>query len=301
MNLPHVIIITGPTASGKTSVAARVAKTLGCHVICADSRQVYTGMPITTAVPTAQERMGVEHHLLEFLAPDAYYSAAMFRNDALELINGAAHRGDRHIVVCGGSMMYVDALIYGLDNLPTISPEVRERVKELYDTTGLEGVFALLTNLDPVHAAKVDPSNPRRVMHAVEVCLQAGQPYSALISQREADPGFTYDKYYIHRERQDLFNRINARVDMMVEQGMEQEARAHYHLRHLNALNTIGFKEWFAYFDGLMTREEAIARIAKNTRVFAKKQLTWLARPGRGAQALEPDTAVEYLSEKYLS
>ncbi len=273
-----MIVITGPTASGKSSLAVDMAERLGAHIISADSRQVYRGVPITTAVPSADDRRRVPHHLVEFLDLDSYYSAAMFEADAMRLIREAGERGDPYIVVCGGSMMYIDALLNGIDDLPTITDETRARVKAMYDDAGLPGVLAILDNLDPQYAGKVDRANPRRVMHAVELVLQTGRPMAELLTGRHVERPFRYTKYVIDRPREELFARINARVDAMVAAGMEDEARAVYHLRHLNALNTIGFKEWFAHFDGLMDRPTTIARIAKNTRVYAKKQLTWLAR-----------------------
>lgn len=279
MNYPIVIVITGPTASGKSSLSIEVAEQLNASVISADSRQIYRGIPITTAVPSAVDRLKVKHHLLEFLDLSEYYSAAAFESDALGLIDEAAQRGEKYIVVCGGSMMYVDALLYGLDELPTISDAVRERVKKLYAEIGLEGLNAYLENLDYEYAQTVDKENTRRVMHAVELCLQSGNKISDILSgKKNSNRPFKYFKFVIERDRNELFDRINRRVEMMVSQGMEDEARSVYHLRHLNSLNTIGFKEWFAYFDGKMDKATTIARIAKNTRVYAKKQLTWLAR-----------------------
>lgn len=276
---PHVIVITGPTASGKSAAAIEVAKNLGAEIVSADSRQVFRGIPITTAAPSADELAAVRHHLVGFLNLDAYYSAAMFREDALQLLREAALRGDRYVVVCGGSMMYVDALLYGLDDLPDISDEVRARVAAIHRDNGLEGVLAFLGNLDPDFADYVDVANPRRVMHALELCLSSGKKLSEMLTgKNRTETPFTYSKFVLRMPREELFGRINRRVDAMVAAGMESEARSVYHLRSLNSLNTIGFKEWFACFDGVMDRETAIARIAKNTRVFAKKQLTWLAR-----------------------
>lgn len=275
---PHVIVITGPTASGKSSLALEVAETLGAHIISADSRQVFRGISVTTAAPTAADLTRVPHHLVEFLDLGQYYSAAMFEADAMRLIAEARDRGDRYIVVCGGSMLYIDALLKGIDDIPTITDNIRDRVKQLYAENGLDGLIALLSNLDPEFSAKVDRANTRRVMHAVEICLQTGRPASSLMTSTGRQRPFTFSKFVIDRPRDDMFARINTRVDAMVAAGMDAEARSVFHLRHLNSLNTIGFKEWFAYFDGLMDRQTAIARIAKNTRVYAKKQLTWLAR-----------------------
>lgn len=287
-----MIVITGPTASGKSSLAVELAERLSAHIISADSRQVYRGIPITTAVPTAEERRRVPHHLVEFLDLDSYYSAAMFESDAMRLIAEAGHRGDRYIVVCGGSMMYIDALLNGIDDLPTISDGIRTRVKTIYADSGLPGVLAVLDNLDPDYADKVDRANPRRVMHALELVLQTGRPLADLLTGSRTVRPFSFAKYVLDRPRQEMFDRINARVDAMIAGGMEQEARAVYGLRHLNSLNTIGFKEWFACFDGLIDRPTAISRIAKNTRVYAKKQLTWLTHD-RSAIRLDPGNALE--------
>lgn len=256
-----------------------MARELGCDIISADSRQVYRDIPVTTAAPTPMQLRSARHHLVGFLPLEAYYSAANFADDARRIISEAGRRGDKDIIVCGGSALYISALLGGLDELPSVSAEVRTRVAGMYADIGLDGLNAYLENLDPEYAARVDRANPRRVMHAVELCLQSGRPLTQLLAESAApQPEFDYEVTIVNPARQTLFDRINRRVDTMVEQGMEAEARAHLHLRHLNSLNTIGFKEWFAHFDGLLTRDEAIARIAKNTRVYAKKQITMLKK-----------------------
>lgn len=294
-----VIVITGPTASGKSAIALEIAEKLRARIISADSRQIYRGIPITTAAPGAADLARVPHHLVAFKDLEDYYSAAAFEEDALTIIRQAEQRGEKYIVVCGGSMMYVDALLYGLDELPVISDNVRQRVKDLFNQTGLEGVVALLDNLDPEYITQVDKDNPRRVMHAVELCLQTGRTVTELLSGNVKNRSFEYYKFVIERPRAELFDRINRRVDNMVACGMEEEARAVFHLRHLNSLNTIGFKEWFAYFDGKLARREAIDRIAKNTRVYAKKQMTWLARQSDNIY-IEPMTAVHAILERCM-
>lgn len=276
--LPRVVVITGPTASGKTTLAIEVAEALGTEIISADSRQVYRGLNLITAMPTAEERARVRHHLIDFLDPADYYSAAMFEADALAIIRDAGKRGLSDIVVAGGSMMYVDALLNGLDLLPTISEPVRSRVRKLMDEHGHEGVLALLEIVDPDYFSIVDKANTKRVMHALEITLEAGVPYSSLRTGQTRQRDFEAVKFIIDRPREELFDRINRRVDKMVAEGMEDEARRWYPHRELNSLNTVGFKEWFACFDGLMDRETTIERIKKNTRVYAKKQLTWVKR-----------------------
>ena len=285
--------MTGATASGKTGLAIELAQRLGCDVISADSRQIYQGIPIGTAAPTPEELARVRHHFIATLPLDASYSAARFEQDALAELQRQWSRGE-YAVVCGGSMMYVDALTDGIDELPTISDAARLRVKTLLAEHGPEGLLALLELLDPQYFAEVDKANLKRVAHAVEISLEAGQPYSSLRLGRKASRPFRIVKVAIAWPREQLFTRINRRVDAMMEQGLEDEARAVFHLRHLNALNTVGYKEMFAYFDGAMDLATATARIAKNTRVYAKKQLTWLSRPSvRPPVWLSPATALD--------
>ncbi len=287
-----LVVVTGPTASGKTSLAIDLALELGCDVISADSRQIYKGIPIGTAAPTREELARVRHHFIGTLPLDAYYSAACYERDALDEVGRQFSHGD-YAVVCGGSMMYIDALTDGIDELPTISEHVRTKVKDLYSQHGIDGLNAYLEILDPEYHAQVDKSNHKRVAHAIEISLEAGAPYSSLRAGRRTQRPFRIIKVAIELEREILFDRINRRVGLMIEQGLEQEALAMLPLRHLNALNTVGYKEMFAYFDGEMTRDTAIARIAKNTRVYAKKQLTWLARPSvRSATFVKPETAL---------
>lgn len=243
----------------------------------ADSRQLYRDLPIGTAAPTTEEMRAVRHHLVGTLDLDEYYSAARFESDALAILADIWHRNDIAIV-CGGSMMYVDALTRGIDDMPTVSPEVRQRVRDLYDTHGAEGLGALLEITDPDYWARVDRANTRRVMHALEISMQAGVPYSTLLTGARRERPFRTVKMMIGHTREALFDRINRRTDAMIAGGLIDEARALLPMRHLNSLNTVGYKEMFACFDGLMDLPTATARIAKNTRVYAKKQLTWLRR-----------------------
>lgn len=272
-----VIVVTGPTASGKTALAVKLAREYGCDVISADSRQVYAGIPIVTAQPTEEEMEGVRHHLIGHLPLDSYYSAAEFEQDALKLISRQFETSDTAIV-CGGSMLYIDALCNGIDEIPTIPEDFRNELKKSLEERGAEWLRASLKLHDPEYYSRVDLKNVKRVFHAVEISLFSGKPYSSFLTgARKARP-FIIEKKVIEMPRDTLFDRINRRVDRMMMEGLEEEARSVYPQKGLNSLNTVGLKEMFAYFEGLMPRNIAIERIKKNTRVFAKKQLTWLAK-----------------------
>ena len=272
-----VNVVTGPTASGKTAAAINLAESLGCEIISADSRQIYRHIPITTACPTPEELARVPHHLVQSLELTDYYSAACFEQDALRLIADMESRGLDQVVVCGGSMMYINALLVGLDELPTISESVRAETLDFFLSEGIEGVRRELQRLDPAYLAQADTNNHRRLVHALEIIRQSGSPVSALRTGRRKQRPFRVRLSVLEPPRAELFDRINRRVEKMVADGMVDEARGVYHLRHLNSLNTVGFKELFAYFDGVWDLPTAIARIQKNTRVYAKKQLTYLS------------------------
>ena len=272
-----LIVITGPTAVGKTAAAIALAERLHCHIINADSRQVYRGMPIATAAPTPAELARVPHHFVACKELDESYNAWQYEQDVMSLLP-QLWAGSDTVVMCGGSMMYVDAVCNGIDDMPDISPEVRQAVKQQLASQGLESLVAELEQLDPSLAASIDRHNTVRVCHAVEVCRQTGVPYSTLRTGRRKERPFEIVKIGLNMARDQLYDRINRRVDAMVEAGLEDEARRLLPFRHLNALNTVGLKEMFAYLDGTMDRTTAIERIKKNTRVYAKKQLTWLRR-----------------------
>lgn len=282
------IIITGPTAGGKSALSIELARRLGTEIISADSRQIYGDIPIVTAQPTAEEMQGIRHHLMGHLGLHDYYSAACFEQDALRICENLL---DTHgtAIICGGSMMYVDAFCYGIDELPTVSPELRSSLGHLHSLRGDRWLRERLRLLDPISYQKIDLNNLKRVFHAVEVSLTAGRPYSSLLTGQKKERPFGIIKVVLEWDRASLFRRINSRVMEMIDHGLIDEARAVYHLRGLNSLNTVGLKELFASFEGEMTLEQAILRIQKNTRVFAKKQLTWLARP------LHEDSRIETL------
>ena len=289
--MPTLVVITGPTGVGKTAAAIALAQQLGCDIINADSRQIYRGIPICTAAPTPEELAAARHHFVAIKNLEENYSAAQFESDVLALLPSLWQQGD-YAVLCGGSMMYVDAVCHGIDQLPDISPEVRGAVKEKLAREGLESLVRELEQLDSLYAATIDRKNTSRVCHGVEICRQAGVPYSTLRTGTAKRRDFSIIKLALNIERERLFDRINRRVDRMIEAGLEQEARSVYHLRHLNSLNTVGMKEMFAIFDGTMDRHTAIERMKKNTRVYAKKQLTWYRRDD-GITWVSPDDAVK--------
>ncbi|MCM1448915.1 MAG: tRNA (adenosine(37)-N6)-dimethylallyltransferase MiaA [Clostridiales bacterium] len=273
-----LVVLTGPTGSGKTALAIEMAEALGCEIISADSRQMYRDLPIGTAAPTASELARVAHHLVGHLALTDYYSAARFEQDVLALLPSLWEKSD-YAIMCGGSMMYVDAVCNGIDDLPDVSDENRAAALKVYTDGGLEALIERLEVVDPGYLATApDLKNHKRLVHALEVSMQAGRPYSSLLTGNRVQRPFRIVKLGIEMPREVLFDRINRRVDAMMVAGLEEEARRVYPYRHLNSLNTVGYKEMFAYFDGVMDRDTAIARIAKNTRVYAKKQMTWMKK-----------------------
>lgn len=290
---PTLIVITGPTGSGKTALSIKVAQALSCHILSADSRQLYRDIPIGTAAPTDKELAVAPHHFVGTLKLDDYYSAAQYEADALALLENLWQE-NCYAVMCGGSMMYIDAVCKGIDELPTITPEIRNRAMAMYAKGGLPLLQETLQRIDPTYYEQVDKNNHKRLVHAIEITMQAGVPYSSLRTGLIKQRNFRIIKVAIDYDRDVLFDRINRRVDHMLENGLLQEARKVYELRHLNSLNTVGFKELFAYFDGTMDYETAVARIAKNTRVYAKKQLTWMKKD-ETIHLLNPETAFDDL------
>ncbi len=286
-----LIVITGPTGIGKTDIAIKVAQHLGTEIISADSRQIYRNIPIGTACPTTEELSKVKHHFVNILELDQYYSAAQFENDVMTLLPQLFEKNDI-VVMCGGSMMYVDAVCNGIDDIPTVSDNVREQAYSLLDQIGIEGIAQRVKEIDPEYYEIADKQNAKRLVHALEIYMQSGKPFSTFRTGKKKERPFRILKFGLNMPREELFARINARVDKMIELGLEQEARNVYHLRHLNSLNTVGYKEMFAYFDGTMDFITARERLKKNTRVYAKKQLTWYAKDP-DIITLHPSTAVE--------
>lgn len=271
-----LLVITGPTAVGKTDLCLEIAESRGIPVINADSRQIYRDMPIGTAAPTAGQMQRVKHYFVGTLALDEYYNASMYEQDVMTLLSQMFEGKDNALaMMTGGSMMYIDAVCNGIDDIPTIRDDIRQFYKDRLATEGLDPLLAELKTLDPEYYDIVDKCNPRRVVHGLEICRQTGTTYTSFrIRERKQRP-FRIVKIALNRPRDILYKRINSRVDMMIAEGLEEEARRLYPLRHLNALNTVGYKEMFKYIDGEWTLDEAVERIKGNTRRYARKQQTW--------------------------
>ena len=272
-----LVVVEGPTASGKTSIAIELAKHFHTEIISADSRQVYREIPIGTAAPTEDECKEAVHHLVGFLSVEDEYNAYKFEQDALNILNNKLWQKDV-VILSGGSGMYIDALCNGIDELPDINHKLRELVTKSYEDYGIEHLRKQLKELDNEYYKKVDLNNPKRLMRAVEVCLQTGKKYSDLRKNTFKKRDFRIVKIGLKIDRQLLIDRINARVDQMIDYGLLAEAEKMFPLKHLNSLNTVGFKELFAWMDGTMTREEAVEKIKTNTRRYAKRQMTWFRK-----------------------
>jgi tRNA dimethylallyltransferase len=272
-----LLVLLGPTGVGKTEWSLRVAEELKTPIISADSRQVYRGLTIGTAAPTAGQLQRVPHYFVGTLSPGDYYSASEFEEEVLALL-GRLHEEHPVVVMTGGSMMYIDAVCNGIDAIPTIDEGLRGDLQQLYRKEGLDPIRRQLKILDPAFYNEVDLKNPKRVIHALEVCLMAGKPYSSLRTNPRKQRPFRIIKVGLTRKREELYDRINRRVDQMVADGLVEEARGVYPMRHLNALNTVGYKELFEYFEGNCTLEFAIEKIKQHSRNYARKQLSWFRR-----------------------
>ena len=296
-----LIVITGPTAVGKTELCLRIAEKFNIPVINADSRQIFRGMQIGTAAPTPEQRKRVRHYFVDLLELDEYYNASMYEQDVMKLLYSMFKDKDNAIaLLTGGSMMYIDAVCNGIDDIPTISDEVRLLYKQRLEKEGLTALLQELKVKDPQYYDFVDKNNPRRVVHGLEICHQTGRTYSSFRVKEKKQRPFRIIKIALNRDREELYSRINRRVDEMMENGMMEEARLLLPYRSLNALNTVGYKELFRYFDGEWTMEEAIERIKGNTRRYARKQLTWYKKDNDidWFDAAETDKVFMYLVDK---
>ena len=292
MKAKTLIVITGPTGVGKTEAALRVAEHYNIPIINADSRQIFSEIPIGTAAPTVEQQQRVQHYFVGNHHLEDYYSASLYEQDVLDLIN-SQHASIS--LLSGGSMMYIDAVCNGIDDIPTIHPEIRERMMKQLEVEGLEQMCKLLQELDPEHWEIVDKNSPRRVIHALEICIQTGKTYTSFRSNTIKERPFNIIKIGLNRDRDELYTRINQRVLDMIDEGMIEEALRVYPKRTLNSLNTVGYKELFEYLDGLTTLDETIFKIQSNTRRYARKQLTWYKKDV-AFQWFHPDNIEEILN-----
>jgi len=269
-----LIVITGPTAVGKTELCIDIAKRFGIPIINADSRQIFRTLTIGTAAPTEEQLQQVRHYFVGRLELNEYYSASMYEEEVLALLQELFKTSD-YALLTGGSMMYIDAVCNGIDDIPTVDDDTRALMKKRLAEEGLESLCEELKRLDPEHYAIVDKQNPRRVVHALEICHMTGRTYTSFRTNQKQERPFRIIKIGLTREREELYNRINQRVDNMMQNGFLQEAKQLFPQRELNALNTVGYKDLFSYLEGTWSLEEAVERIKGNTRRYARKQLTW--------------------------
>lgn len=270
----NLVVLIGPTAVGKTETSFAIAEHFACPIISADSRQMYRGMEIGTAMPTKEELARHRHFFVGQLSPGDYYSAAKYETDVLALLEKEFPHHPT-MLLAGGSMMYIDAVCNGIDDIPTVDDYTRAMVLEKYEREGIEKLAAELRLLDPEYYNEADIKNPKRVMHALEICYMTGKPYSSFRTQQKKERPFNIIKIGLQREREELYARINSRVDRMIEQGLIEEVSSFVHLKHHNSLNTVGYKEIFKYLDGEWTLPYAIDKIKQNTRIYSRKQMTW--------------------------
>jgi tRNA dimethylallyltransferase len=287
MSNKRLIIVTGPTAIGKTDLAIRLAKYFGTEIINADSRQIYREMIIGTAVPSSEQQAGVKHHFINHRSIHDYYNASQFELEAVELLDRLFTKQDA-VIMAGGSGMYIDAVCKGIDEIPTVNPDVREKIHHEYKLLGLEGIRSRLREVDPDYYDKADLNNPKRIMKALEIAEMTGRPYTSFLTGKSKPRNFSIIKIGLDMPRQELHNRINTRVDNMILHGLLQEATGLYPYKHLNSLNTVGYKELFDYLDGRFSLEESIEIIKGHTRQYARRQLTWF-RKDKDMQWFGPD------------
>ncbi len=274
---PVLLVLTGPTGVGKTELSLRLAEHFGCPVVSADSRQIFREIPVGTAAPTPAEQARVKHYFVGSKSVAEDYNAGQYERDALALLD-TLFQTHRTVVLTGGSMLYIDAVCNGFDDIPSVPADLREQVKAEYNTNGLAWLQSEVQRLDPAYWTEVDRQNPQRLLHCVEVCRIAGKPFSSFRSRTRAQRPFRIVKVGLTRPREELYTRINLRVEQMMAQGLLEEAQSVYPLRHRNSLQTVGYRELFAYFDGQYTLPEAVEMIQQNSRHYAKRQMTWFNR-----------------------
>jgi len=294
-----LIVLLGPTGVGKTGISIEIARHFKCEIISSDSRQFFREMKIGTAVPDESQLKEIKHHFIQSLSIKEYYSSSLFERDVLELLP-KLFENCNIVLMSGGSGMYIDAVCDGIDDIPDVDCAVREKYIERYRKEGIEGLRVALKLLDPEHYAKVDLRNFKRIIRALEICETTGKPYSSFLKKHKRERDFGVIKIGLKRTREDLYRRINSRVDEMVIRGLEDEARNLYEFRNLNALNSVGYREYFDFFDGKISNQKAIELIKRNSRRYAKRQLTWWSKD-KEIKWFHPDSVeeiIEYCSEK---
>jgi tRNA dimethylallyltransferase len=291
-----LIVLLGPTSVGKTDISITIAKHFNCEIISADSRQFYREMIIGTAVPSEEQLAEIKHHFIRFISAEDYYSASLFERDVLKILPGLFKKNNL-VLMTGGSAMYIDAVCSGIDDIPDVDPSVREKYTAKYQEEGISGLRLALKILDPDHYDKVDLKNPKRIIRALEICETTGRPYSSFLTKQKQKRDFRIIKTGLERPREELYKRINRRVDVMISSGLEKEAESLHELKHLNALNSVGYREFFDFFEGKISRDKAIELIKRNTRRYAKRQLTWWGKDKeiRWFGAEKADEIFEYI------
>jgi tRNA dimethylallyltransferase len=288
-----LIVLLGPTGVGKTDISIELASHFKCDIISADSRQFYSEMKIGTAVPSDQQLKTIKHHFIRFLSVKDYYSSSLFERDVMTLLPELYSRNNIALM-SGGSGMYIDAVCEGIDDIPDVDPAIRQKYIDLYSNTGIEGLRVTLKLLDPEHYAKVDLRNYKRIIRALEICESTGIPYSSFLKKKKRERDFGIIKIGIERSRDELYQRINSRVDNMLLMGLEEEARQLYEFRILNALNSVGYREFFDFFDGKISAEKAVELIKRNSRRYAKRQMTWWSKD-KEIKWFQPDKVEEII------
>lgn len=293
MNKPILFVLVGPTGVGKTELSLRLAEAFGTVIVSADSRQLYKDIPIGTAAPTPEQTARVKHYMVGTLQLTDYYSAARYEEEVIELLDGL-FKEHNAIVLTGGSMMYIDAVCKGIDDIPTVDEDTRSLLMKRYQEEGLDTLRTELKLLDPEYYKIVDQKNPKRIIHALEICYMTGKTYTSFRTAQVKERPFRIVKIGLTRDREELYSRINQRVLQMMEDGLLEEARKVFPYRHLNSLNTVGYKELFAYMDGQWSLDFAIEKIQQNSRNYARKQLTWFKRD-KDIQWFHPDAIEEII------
>jgi len=276
-NQKYLIVIIGPTAVGKTELCLQLARELQTEIITADSRQIYKELNIGTAKPSEYELAQVRHHFIGTKTIHENYTAGMFELDVIDLLNNLFQKKDK-VIMTGGSGLYINAVCNGIDALPRVEPDIRNQLIKKHEKEGIESLRQKLKKIDPDYYQQVDLNNPKRLLKALEITIQTGKPYSSFLTKETKTRPFQIIKTGLYRDRKELYEQINRRVEQMIEEGLVEEVKALHQYKHLNALNTVGYKELFSYFDGKITFEEAVRLIKRNTRRYAKRQITWFSK-----------------------